>query len=156
MKQQFLLDFLLNIQMMLLIFIVKCNVDFLRSGEIVSRILQWKQKNVFVLEMESDWTNLEFIFIEIFEYFFTFEPIKLQVIKSNKFRTNPISKNLFSTLLLESNQTDQIRIIFHRIFQIFHAFRINQIANYWIEQISKKFLSDSTPILSSVLFMRDI
>ena len=66
--------------------------------------------------------NLEFIFFEIFEYFFTFEPIKLQVIKSNKFRTNPISKNLFPPYCWSRIKRIKFELFFIEFFEYFMLF----------------------------------
>ena len=125
----------------------KSNVGFLRNGEIVSRILQWKQKNDFVLEMKSNRTNLELIFIRFFEYFFAF---KLQVIKSKKFL------KIWFQLIVGVKLNKLNRNSFHWIVQILFAFRINRIADYWIEQILNEFQFDYTLILFSVLFVRCI
>ena len=64
-----------------------------------------------MVEVELNWTNFEFICIEFFEYLFTFQ--------INRISNESSFWKFDSTLLLESNQTNQIN--FPRIFQIYFA-----------------------------------
>ena len=88
-----------------------------------------------MVEVELNWTNFELICIKFFEYLFTFQ--------INRISNESSFWKFDSTLLLESNQTNQIN--FHRIFEYILHFWIHRIANFRIKRFSNEFQFDSTP-----------
>ena len=89
-----------------------------------------KNETEFRLEVVSNRTNFEWIFIKFFELFFTFRInriINFQI-QSNKFRTNPAFEKFDSTLYVvgvELNRTN-FKLIFIEFFKYYLPFRINE------------------------------
>ena len=85
-----------------------------------SNNFNWSKENVIQsyklvsksidVEVESNLTNFDLIFIEFFELFFTFRINRIINfrIESNEFQTNPASEKFESTLQLESNRIERI------------------------------------------------
>ena len=98
---------------------------------------------------EMNRMNLESIFIEFFELFFTF-PINRIINFRIELNESSIWKNLTPPIYVvgvELNQTN-FELIFIQFFKYFRHFRINRIANFWIEL--NKFQFDSNCMGASV------
>ena len=93
------------------------------------------------LEVESNRTNFELIFIEFLELLFIFwiNRIANSRIKSNKFQLNPTSVNLTPTYSWSRIERIKFELIFIKSFKYFLPFWINRIANFWIEWILNEF-----------------
>ena len=100
----------------------------------------------FTLEVEPNWTNIELIFMDFFNFFSRFESMDLKIFELKEFQTNPISDNLNPTSSWSGIKWIKFELIFIEFFEYLLPFRINRIANYWIERISNKFQFDLTSI----------
>ena len=80
-------------------------------------------------------------------YFLPFKSIKLQIIKSNKFRTYLISDNSIPTSSWSRIKQIEFELVFIKYFEHFLPFWINQITNFQNDLISNEFQFDSIPSL---------
>ena len=94
----------------------------------------------FTLEVEPNWTNIELIFMDFFNFFSPFESMDLKIFELKEFQTNPISDNLTRIKWIE------FEWIFMDFSEYLLPFRINRFTNFWIESMSNKFQFDSTSI----------